>query len=176
MVDIDYNKTFTCPKCGAAGNIYLAKVAGNKLIVKQRCPVHGGRQFKVPLKDKEKYIDLIQDGVFRCYKCGGESEQSYRRDAKPWTIIKTSCPTHGALTSQKIWGTIYNEISSGVVTTPQPAQPQPIQPEAIQPQPSETENAPAENMDSEDRKFCPNCGAKLEESGAFCGECGSKLN
>jgi len=44
------------------------KVAGSKVIVKQRCPVHGGRAFKVPLKDKDKYIHLIQNAVFRCYK------------------------------------------------------------------------------------------------------------
>lgn len=166
MVDIDYNKVFTCPKCGVVGNIYLVKVAGNKIIVKQRCPVHGGRQFKVPLKDKDQYIDLIKDGVFRCFKCGVEAEQSYRRDTKPWILIKTSCPTHGALTTQKIWGSIYNEITSDVAETPEPAQPQP----------SQVEDLATENMSSEERKFCPNCGAKLEESGTFCGECGSKLN
>ena len=166
MGDIDYNKAFTCPKCGVAGNIYLVKVAGNNVILKQRCPVHGGRQFKVPLKDKDQYIDLIKDGVFRCFKCGKEAEQSYRRDAKPWILIKTSCPTHGALTTQKIWASIYNEISDGVAETPEPAQPQP----------SQVEELATENMSGEERKFCPNCGAKLEESGTFCGECGSKLN
>ncbi len=161
MVDLDYSKTFSCPKCGAVGNIYLVKVAGNKVIVKQRCPVHGGRAFKIPLNDKDKYINLIHDGVFRCYKCGQEAEQSYMRVSAPWTLIKTSCPTHGAITTQKIWGSIYNEISSKGAATQQPAQPQPSQ---------------IETMPSEENKFCPNCGAHLTETGSFCGECGSKLN
>jgi hypothetical protein len=161
MVDLDYNKTFSCPKCGEIGNIYLVKVAGSKVIVKQRCPVHGGRAFKVPLKDKDKYIHLIQNAVFRCYKCGQEAEQSYMRETAPWTLVKTSCPTHGAITTQKIWGSIYNEISNKGDVTQQSAQPQPSQ---------------IETMPVEDNKFCPNCGAELVDEGRFCGECGSKLN
>jgi len=161
MVDLDYSKTFSCPRCGAAGNIYLVKVAGNKIIIKQRCPVHGGRAFKLPLKEKDNYIHLIQEGVYRCYKCGQVAEQSYMRTSAPWTLIKTSCPTHGAITTQKIWGTIYNEISSQGTITPQTDQQQPPQ---IEPTPIE------------ENKFCPNCGAPLTEAGRFCGECGSKLN
>ena len=161
MVDLDYSKTFRCPKCGAVGNIYLVKVAGNKVIVKQRCPVHGGRAFKVPLKQKDSYINLIQDGVFRCYKCGQDAEQSYMRVSAPWTLIKTSCPTHGAITTQKIWSTVYNEISGKEAATPEPAQPQPSE---------------IETMPIEENQFCPNCGAVLTEAGSFCGECGSKLN
>jgi len=161
MVDLDYSRAFSCPKCGEIGNIYLVKVAGNKIIIKQRCPVHGGRAFKIPLKDKDKYIHFIRDGVFRCYKCGQEAEQSYIRNSAPWAIIKTSCPTHGAITTQKIWGSILNEISNKGAETQQPAQPQPSQ---------------IETMPSEENKFCPNCGAHLTETGSFCAECGSKLN
>ena len=160
MVELDYSKTFSCPKCGEVGNIYLVKVAGSKVIVKQRCPVHGGRAFKIPLKDKDKYINLIQDGVFRCYKCGQAAEQSYIRVSAPWTLIKTSCPTHGAITTQKIWSSVYNEISSEGAATQQPAEPQPSQTEPIL---------------VEENSFCPNCGAKLTEEGSFCAECGSKL-
>lgn len=161
MVDLDYSNAFSCPRCGAAGNIYLVKVAGNKIIIKQRCPVHGGRAFKLPLKEKDNYIHLIKEGVYRCYKCGQVAEQSYMRASPPWTLIKTSCPTHGAITTQKIWGTIYDEISSQETTTPQPVQQQ-------QPQ--------IESTPSVEKKFCPNCGASLTEAGRFCGECGSKLD
>jgi len=161
MADLDYTKMFSCPRCEAVGNVYLVKVAGKQIIVKQRCPVHGGRAFKVPLKDKDKYINLIQDTVFRCYKCGQEAEQSYMRVSAPWTLIKTSCPTHGAITTQKIWSTIYNEIANKEATTPEPVQSEPSQ---------------IETMPVEENKFCPNCGAPLTEAGSFCGECGSKLN
>jgi hypothetical protein len=163
MADLDYTKMFSCPRCGAVGNIYLVKVAGKQVIVKQRCPVHGGRAFKVPLKDKDNYIDLIQDGVFRCYKCGKDAEQSYMRVSAPWTLIKTSCPTHGAITTQKIWSTVYNEIADKGAATPQPTQP-------------EQEAPQKEVIASEENKFCPNCGAPLTDAGRFCGECGSKLD
>jgi hypothetical protein len=162
MVEYDYKKAFSCPKCGAVGNIYLVKVAGSKIVVKQRCPVHGGRAFKVNSRDKDQYIDLIRDGVFRCYKCGQEATQSYMRVSSPWTLIKTSCPTHGAITTQKIWSTIYNEIADQGVVKPQTA--------------VETEASEVVVMSSEENKFCPNCGAHLTEAGNFCGECGSKLN
>ena len=166
MVDLDYKKTFSCPKCGAVGNIYLVKVGGNKVIVKQRCPVHGGRAFKLLLKDKDKYIDLIQDGVFRCYKCGQEAKQSYERISKPWALVKTSCPTHGVITTQKIWSTFYNEFSIKGASSPKPPQ---TEPPKIEPPQKET-------IPIEENKFCPNCGAPLTDTGRFCGECGSKLN
>ena len=165
MVEYDYKKAFSCPRCGAVGSIYLVKVAGSKIVVKQRCPVHGARAFKVNSRDKDQYIDFIKDGVFRCYKCGQEAIQSYMRVSSPWTLIKTSCPTHGAITTKKIWSTIYNEIADQGVVEPQPSQP-------------EVEAGPPEvaTISSEENKFCPNCGAHLTEAGNFCGECGSKLN
>lgn len=143
------------------------KVAGSKVIVKQRCPIHGGRQFKIPLKDKDQYIHLIQDGVFRCYKCGQEAEQSYMRVTAPWTLIKTKCPTHGAVTTQKIWNSIYKEISGQEAPESKPVETE------LEPEP---ETIQEEIMSSEENKFCPNCGAPLAEAGNFCGECGSKLN
>jgi hypothetical protein len=145
------------------------KVAGSKVIVKQRCPVHGGRQFKMALKDKDQYIHLIQDCVFRCFKCGQEAEQSYMRVTGPWTLIKTKCPTHGAVTTQKIWSTVYNEITSQEAPEPKPAESE-LEAEV------QTESFQEEVMSSEENKFCPNCGAPLTDAGNFCGECGSKLN
>jgi len=47
------------------------------------------------------------------------------RNSASWALIKTSCPTHGAITTQKIWGSIYDEISNQGAATQQPAQPQP---------------------------------------------------
>jgi len=155
MVEINYSKRFSCPKCGEIGNIYLVKVAGSKIIVKQRCPVHGGRSFKVPLKDKDKFIHLINDAVFRCFKCGQEAKPSSRKISGPWTLIQCNCPTHGRISVQKIWSSIYNEISSEGAATPQPSQ---------------TQTDP-----SEEKKFCPNCGDQLTGAGSYCGTCGSEL-
>ncbi|MFX0075037.1 MAG: zinc-ribbon domain-containing protein [Candidatus Hermodarchaeota archaeon] len=163
MAEYDYKKAFSCPRCGVVGNVYLVKVSGKTVIVKQRCPQHGGRQFKVNLNEKDKYIQYIKDSVFRCFRCGEKADQSYLKVSGPWTLIKTKCPTHGATTTQKIWSTVYNEISSE-----EPLETQPDQPESELPEESV--------MVSEENKFCPNCGAQLTESGNFCGECGSKLN
>ena len=161
MVDIDYNKMFSCPKCGIIGTIYLVKVSSNKIVIKQRCPDHGGRSFTVPLNEKDNYIHLIQDAVFRCYKCGQEAIQSFIKISRPWTLIKCSCPNHGSIITQKIWSSIYKEITSKETATPQLTQPEP---------------SPIQTVLSEENKFCPNCGAELTDSGIFCGECGSKLN
>ena len=161
MVEIDYNQIFSCPKCGTSGNIYLVKVSGNKIVMKQRCPEHGGRSFTVPLKEKDSYIHLIQENVFRCYKCGQEAEQSFIKVSGPWSLSKSKCPIHGAVVTQKIWSSIYNEISSVGAVTPQ----------LTQSQPSQIETVPSEEL-----KFCPSCGDPLTGVGSFCGTCGSKLD
>lgn len=156
MVDINYSKKFSCPKCGTIGAIYVLKVSGNQIIVKQRCPVHGGVSFKVPLKEKDKFIHLISDAVFRCFKCGQKATPSSRKISGPWTLIQCTCPTHGRISVQKIWSSIYSEISSERAPTPQPSQ---------------TQTDPSE----EGKKFCPNCGDQLTGAGSYCGTCGSEL-
>ncbi len=161
MVNSDFSKMFSCPKCGTMGAIYVLKVSGDKIIVKQRCPKHGGRSFKVPLIQKDQFIHLIRSAVFRCYKCGQEAIVSYMKPSGPWALIKCSCPTHGKMTTQKIWKTIYTEISSKAVAAPEPTQPEPTQPE---PTPSE------------EKKVCPICKTPIEEIGKFCGTCGAKLD
>ena len=153
----DYNKMLSCPRCGDVGAIYLLKVAGDKLIIKQRCPKHGGRSFKLPLMEKNILIPHIRNAIFRCFKCGQEAKADLIKESGPWTLIRCDCPTHGnKLPFQKIWSVIYTEISSEPVVQSQPAQPQPI--------PSE------ENM------FCPDCGMPMEGSQRFCGSCGAEVD
>ena len=160
-MEIDYNKIFSCPKCGVSGNIYLAKISGNKIVFKQRCPNHGGRSFTVPLNEKDDYIHLVQENVFRCYKCGQEAEQRFIKVSGPWSLIKSTCPIHGAVVTQKIWSSIYNEIASEEVAKPQ----------LTQSQPSQIQTAPSSEM-----KFCPSCGDPLTGVGRFCGTCGAELD
>ncbi len=161
MTQSDYNKLLNCPRCGALGAIYLLKLAGPKIIVKQRCPEHGGRSYKIPLTQKDLFIPYVQNAIFRCYKCGQEAPIDHVKVSGPWTLIKCSCPTHGKkLPYQKIWTTVYDEISSNVSATPQSEY---SQPEQLQPTPSE------------EKKFCPNCGTELEEIGKFCGACGAEV-
>jgi len=161
MVEIDYNQIFSCPKCGTSGNIYLVKVSGNKIVIKQRCPTHGGRSFTVPLKEKDSYIHLIQENAFKCYKCGQEAEQSFIKVSGPWSLSKSICPIHGAVVTQKIWSSIYNEISNVGA----------VKPQLTQSQPSQIKTVPSEEL-----KFCPSCGDPLTGVGSFCGTCGSKLD
>ena len=166
MTQSDYNKLLDCPRCGALGAIYLLKIAGQKIIVKQRCPVHGGRSYKIPLMQKDQFIPHIRGAIFRCYKCGQEAPIDHVKVSGPWTLIKCSCRTHGKkLPYQKIWSAVYNEISSNAFTEPHPEQPQPEQPHPEQPQPTP----------SEEKKFCPSCGTELEEIGKFCGTCGAEV-
>ncbi|MFX1489629.1 MAG: zinc ribbon domain-containing protein [Promethearchaeota archaeon] len=167
MEYMNYDKLFSCPTCGAISTIYLLKVTtgswGSKIMFKLRCPTHGALSFTLPLKDKDRFIQYIKRGVFRCYQCGQEIPVDHVKAKGPWMLIKGACPTHGAkLPYQKIWGTIYNEITGLEVPTSQPI-------------PVSTEPEPIEPALSEEFNYCPNCGASVHAGAKFCGECGGEL-
>ncbi len=177
MADPNYSVLFNCPKCGKSGSIYLVKVAGTQIIVKQRCPDHGGRQFKIPLMRKDGVIPLFHDGFFRCFKCGAQAPVANKRNSGPWTLIRLNCPTHGVkIPELKIWGTVYSEVTQNhgegpggavqIPAAPQPVAPAPVVPEIAEKQPTPTP----------EKKFCPNCGTPLEGIEAFCGTCGAEID
>ena len=131
--------------------------SGNKIIVKQKCPKHGVRSFNIPLMQKNRFIPHFRDGVFRCYQCGQEATVISSKASGPWMLIKCACPTHGKkLPLQRIWSTIYADISNAVVPAPQSVQPQPTP--------------------SNEKKFCPNCGTPLTRTDKHCDACGSEIN
>ena len=166
MSQLDYSHMFTCPRCGTMGAIFLLKLAGTQMIIKQRCPTHGGRTIKLPLMQKDLVMPYIRNAVFKCFKCGQDAAIHSIKVAGPWTIIKCNCPTHAnKLPNQKIWSTIYNEIASKPVTPAAPvAAAAPVQP--IQPQPAS----------SGEKMFCPNCGTPMEGTEKFCGDCGTEID
>ncbi|MFX1392502.1 MAG: zinc-ribbon domain-containing protein [Promethearchaeota archaeon] len=169
MAYMDYNKLFSCPRCGNSGAIFLVKVAGTLVIIKQKCPTHGARSFKVPLLQEELYIDTIRDGVFRCFKCGQETTVDQVKAKGPWTLVKCNCPTHGnKLPFQKISSIIYNRISGPEVATAETIQPA----ETAQP----AEPAQPRTTPSEVASFCPNCGEAIEGKEKYCGTCGAELD
>ena len=162
MENPDNSKMISCPKCGAIGAIYVLKVTGKQLLIKQRCPRHGGRAFKIPLMQRNLILPHIPRALYRCYKCGQDATVDHIRVSGPWTLIRCACPTHGnKLPYQKIWSSIYAELSNMASNGPPP--PQPIQQQA-QPQPQPI------------NKFCPQCGTILEGSEKFCGMCGEEID
>lgn len=170
MSHLDYSTMFSCPKCGAVGAIYLLKLAGTQMIIKQRCPTHGGRSIKLPLLRKDLVIPYIRNSVFKCFKCGQDAAVHSMKVAGPWTIIKCTCPTHAnKLPNQKIWSTVYNEIASKPVT-PEPAA-APSEAPAAQVQPIQPQSA-----SSGEKMFCPNCGTPMDGSEKFCGDCGTEID
>lgn len=156
MTESEDIKNFSCPKCGKTGTITFLKADGDKIIVKQRCPFHGERTFKVPLLQKDLYISQFRNGIFRCYTCGEVATVKSAKTSGPWMLVKCACPTDGdKLPVQKIWSTIYTDISSREFTEPEPIQPISTQ--------------------TDEKKFCPSCGTPLKEKGEFCDACGHKI-
>ncbi len=170
MSHIDYSTIFSCPRCGTMGAIFLVKLAGTQMIIKQRCPTHGGRTIKLPLMQKDLVMPYIRNSVFKCFKCGQDATPNLIKIAGPWTIIKCTCPIHGnKVPNQKIWSTIYAEITS-MPGTPAPA-PAPVATPAAQVQPAQPEPASSGN-----KMFCPNCGTPMDGSEKFCGDCGTEID
>ncbi|MFX0139313.1 MAG: hypothetical protein ACFFDN_37075 [Candidatus Hodarchaeota archaeon] len=112
MDQADFSHMFKCNKCGQFGAIYLAKAAGTVIVLKIKCPTHGGRSLKISLANKPQYISNLKDGIFRCYKCGAPSKLGTMKVSGPYTLVQMICPSHGSkLPYQKIWTSIYNEIT-----------------------------------------------------------------
>ncbi|TFG25680.1 MAG: zinc ribbon domain-containing protein [Promethearchaeota archaeon] len=171
MAEPDYSMLFKCPKCSSFGSIYLVKLAGTQMIIKQKCPTHGGRVIKIPIMRKDVVSHLLHDGVFRCIKCGQQAPVHNLRVSGPWTLIRLNCPTHGIKVSElKIWSIIYSEITIKHGAEPQFAPPQKIEVEPVESAP--LEKPPTTNGE---KKFCPNCGVKLDGIETFCGACGAEI-
>ncbi|TXT64000.1 MAG: hypothetical protein BAJALOKI1v1_630003 [Promethearchaeota archaeon] len=194
MSTIDYQQTFKCPTCGKIGAIYVVKMDGSQIVIKQRCPEHGGRAFKIPFLDKNLSIDFIRDGIFRCFKCGLES-QAYRIDFNgPWVILQSYCPSHkDKIKTQKIWGSIYVEAASLQHTRISSSlnQNQVTPKQKVPDVDFSTLEAPKKNFSKKDKAVmnteenietqktilvCPNCGSSLEGKEKFCGTCGAEMN
>ncbi len=175
MITTDYEKVFRCPSCGSLGAIFLVKVDGAQVIIKQKCPIHGGRVFKVPLKELESYMNLILDGIYRCYTCGGPALLGPVQYSGPYAIIKCVCQTtHAGQKPQKIWSTIYLDAIKNQLERPEPVVQQ-IKEEEIEVKAPEIVPEEEEEPVPEKLKICPNCGTELEGNEKFCGICGAKL-
>lgn len=161
MTQQDYSKKFSCPHCGTMGAIFLLKVTGSQILIKQRCPTHGGRKYIVPLMKKDEFMPYIRDAVFRCYKCGQEAIVDYVKVKGPWSLVRCSCPTHkNKLPFYKIWNSVYNEISGKELEAQPPTEPQPEE---------------SEPTIGERKEYCPHCGTPLRGVEKFCGACGAEL-
>jgi Zn-finger nucleic acid-binding protein len=160
MPETNKKNMFSCPRCGTQGSVFFVKAESNKVLIKQRCPNHGVRSFRIPLMEREQFLPQIRGRIPLCFKCAQETTVNNVKESGPWTLIKRTCPIHGTkLPTQKIWTTLYNEISEVTPDEQISEKPQTI--------PSDT---------SETMKFCPNCGAELKGNEKFCSDCGSKLN
>jgi predicted RNA-binding Zn-ribbon protein involved in translation (DUF1610 family) len=156
MPQSEESKLFNCPKCGSSGTIIFLKAVGKKIFIKQKCPKHGVRSFKIPLMTKNLYIPHIRDNVFQCPYCGKDTTVESAKPTGPWMLVKCVCPTHGnKLLLQRIWSTIYVDISSIEAPTPQVLE----------------QKADPINK----KKYCPNCGTPITGDGKYCDTCGAEV-
>ena len=184
MANPDYGQLLLCPKCGNVGAIFVLKVAGLKIVIKQKCPKHGERATEFPFMQKDLLIPHLHDAIFRCFKCGQPAPVGLTKIDGPWTLIKCNCPTHGTkLPFQKIWSSLYIEIEGQLPIEQDFQQPQTQQPELKQPEKIQLKQIEFEQPKSEQRqsnsangkKFCPNCGSLLMGNEKFCGICGEEI-
>lgn len=156
MVLSEDEKLFNCSKCGTPGAIFFLKVEGNNIYIKYKCPKHGEKLIKIPLLQKNQFIASIRKGFFRCHKCGQETTVQSIKTSGPWMLVKSICPTHGnKLPLQRIWSTIYVDISNIDVPTPEPKEP--------------------ENNQIVKRKLCPNCRTPINGTDKYCDACGAEI-
>jgi hypothetical protein len=149
MTQIDYSHLFRCPKCNLMGAIYLLKYTPKKLIIKQNCPIHGKRAFVLPLKYVENLMPLIQDSIFRCYKCGKRTRIDNINSSRQWTSIRGECEEHGnSLPYQKISMMFYKELNTL-------EEPKPIL--------------------NEQKMYCRECGSQIQADQKFCNLCGAAI-
>jgi hypothetical protein len=189
----EYQKIFSCPKCGTQGAIFLLKIDGSQIIIKQRCPQHGGRKFKIPFVNKNVYIDLISNGIFRCSQCGVRAE-AYRVEFKgPWTILICYCPSHkNSVKTQKIWTPLfleaatlhyqnisYPENNKSSQSNNKNSEVDFTKLEAPKKQKSQIESINTKTPEGEPPKkeilICPDCGKPLEGKEKYCANCGSEV-
>ncbi|MFX1453363.1 MAG: hypothetical protein ACFFCM_21190 [Promethearchaeota archaeon] len=153
-MSLTYDTQFSCKKCANILSLLVVKMGGDKLVIKGRCSTHGGQVIKLPVAELNQYINNIQKGVFRCYKCGAEAKLDHTKVSGPWNLVRMVCPTHSNnLPYQKIWSSIYSQIQQPLEAVPpkiiqaEPPQPkvvvqEPAAPEIAAPEPEET-TAPA---------------------------------
>jgi len=182
----NYDHFFRCTKCQKRGAIFLLKVNNNQIIIKQRCPQHGAKSFKVPLTKLADYIEFIKDSMFRCYKCGEKTTLQNIKFSGPWALLKGYCPTHkDGLPVQKIWSAIYitaTEIDIGNIKNIIISENQ----EEYQHKENNINNYHSKSLGNTKNvsnpessipeiKFCVNCGTKIRGEERYCSVCGSKI-
>jgi hypothetical protein len=152
----EFRELFFCPKCRQMGTIFFLKISGQKVIIKQKCPKHGTRLFKLPIVALEHVMDLIRSGTFRCMRCGQEAVGTWMKMDGPWTLHKCTCSVHGRQALQRIWNTVFNQISTKTV-----------------PLPTVQNIVPKLQVE---KNFCYECGSKIEKGAKICSFCGRELD
>ncbi|UCC19976.1 MAG: hypothetical protein JSV62_01465 [Promethearchaeota archaeon] len=150
------NKLFRCPKCGNTGTIFFLKPMGKKIVIKQKCPQHGDRSFKIPIMKKNQFIQDFRHGIFQCPNCGKETTVERAKPSGSWMVVKCVCPTHGnKLPPQKIWSTIYIDVINKEISTPQGVE--------------------QVNNQINKSKLCPNCKTPIKGTEKYCDTCGAQI-
>lgn len=165
MSPVDYSHLFRCARCNNTGIIFLVKYTPHKIIVKQKCILHGKKSFVIPLKSLGSLLPVIKDSLFRCWICGERTTIDTIKTKKPWTLIRGKCEIHkNALPFQKISTNIYDmlqdfEAPKAIVEDSKPS----------------LEEETLNDKEILAVRYCGNCGYKVEPNEKVCKLCGAAI-
>ncbi len=161
MSPVDYSHLFRCSRCNNIGTTYLLKYTPHKVVVKNKCPIHGAKSFVIPLNSLESLIPVIKDSIYRCFKCGERTTIDTIKTKKNWTLIRMNCDTHNnSLPFQKISTNVYDMVQ-----------------EFEEPKPIVEDSKPSLEEDTSELviQYCANCGCKVDPNQKVCNLCGAKI-
>jgi hypothetical protein len=188
-----WHSKLTCRFCGAP--LVVLSAIGNQhlVLVNTICPLDKvTEQVKLPLAWMDGWIDAFRDRLHRCMKCG-ERTESLRasRQGRQYTRLRPHCSQHRTSAQRRIWSPLYSHIAArpevDVGFRSQQAAPRRLHPShrvyqtrGVSTVRVVTPDYPSPRKSTSrggaSRRFCSECGVRIELGDQYCYRCGFLLH